>query len=120
MPDASRVRFDDATFPLWVVVDSAVEAEIGESAATQYLTNGAGEKLQPLFTTEAAAREHIRRSGLGNHAPAAIASRTDLLVRLEQFRARGGTHVGINNPAGDPPEYAAIRLADFIAHVREG
>lgn len=113
------VAFDGLDFPVWVVVDGGAEREIGESFATHYLTADDGDKELPLFTTEALARAYIAARPLPGYEPAPVHDPADLLIRLELFRSRGGTHVRIDDPRGPSDGHPAYDLAGFIDLVRE-
>lgn len=120
MPEITPAGFTRDVFPVWVVVDLEAEAEHGESHATYYVRGDvADEVVLPLFTTEDAAAAYIGNKRIDRHAPAPIADPTDLYIRLEQFRTRGGRYVAFDAPDGPPPGTFLIELGPFIEHVRD-
>ena len=115
-PALAEDRFEGFAFPVWVAVHTGVE--MSESFATHFLVCDDGDKELPLFFSEANAVEYIAHRTLTEYEPRPIHDAEDLLIRLELFRKRGGTHVRLDDTTGPTIGAFCPELDSFSDHVR--
>jgi hypothetical protein len=120
MADAVPGRVDPLSYPTWVVVDSKAPKRAGTPFAVHYLTalDGSGDKVLPVFRTEAGAAAYISASDLADHEVSPVHSADDLLLLLELFRKRSGTRVRIDSAGANTLGEFAPRLGPFIDFIR--
>lgn len=114
-----EIQFEGLSFPIWSVVDRAIEQTHGQLFATHCLVNQAGDRDVPLFRQEEYALTYIAHRNLTGYEPATISTVLELLALLESFPASDGSYVRFDDVYGPTPGTITYPLEGIIQLIHD-